>query len=456
MTAAKPASRLILSESRNLRFFSFFLFYIAQGLPMGLAVVALPAWMAANGAADAQVGELVALAYFAWSYKFILAAVIDRFTYLPMGRRRSWLIGAQALMVGAFAGAAALNPDPTDFTTLALVVMLVSTGAAAQDVAVDGLAVDILPEREQGTASGFMFGGQAFGMAAAAAGSGAGLQFLGAQTTFLLFIPVLLIPSIYAVLIRERPGEKRMPWSEGQASPAALGVFVPRYFGRDGQFMITMRSLARGSSLWYILAQSVGRTAGGIAAPMLPILGTSYLMMSTVEYTSTVSSINLVMALVGLVVGSWLTLKLGAKWATVTNIAGLVVLMLFLALGQDFWIHHPVFLGVLVASALLVLLDSICTNPLRMRLSDKRVGATQFTIYNSLANLPVAFGAVLMGQLGGSENLELTLGVSAGLYALAGIAFAVLRMPKTADEPEPVRENNLDDAVSGKVPVKFD
>ena len=35
------------------------------------------------------------------------------------------------------------------------------------------------------------------------------------------------------------------------------------------------------------------------------------------------------------------------------------------------------------------LLFTICTNPLRMRLSDKRVAATQFTLYNSLANIVV-------------------------------------------------------------------
>lgn len=437
MTAASKPSRLILSESRNLRFFSFFLFYFGQGLPVGLTVVAIPAWMAANGAADASVGELVALAYVAWTYKFVLAAVIDRFTYLPMGRRRAWLIGAQALMVGGFVWASVLNPGPTDLGVLAAVVMIVMTGAAAQDVAVDGLAVDLLPPREQGTASGFMFGGQAFGAAAAAAGSGWALQELGAASTFLLFIPVLLIPTIYAVLIKERPGEKRLPWSEGQPSPEALGTFVPRFLGRDGQFMIAVRSLLRGSSLWYILAQTLSRTAGGIATPMMPILGTSYLMMSTAEYTATASTIDLVMALVGLVVGSWLTLKLGAKWATVTDNAGLVVLMLFLALGQEFWMRYPIFLMVLMAWQLLILLQSICSNPLRMQLSDKRVGATQFTIYNSLANLPVALGAWLMGRLGGSDNLALTLGTAAALFALAGLAYAVLRMPKVE---EPVAE----------------
>jgi MFS transporter, PAT family, beta-lactamase induction signal transducer AmpG len=435
LTATTKPGRLVLSESRNLRFFSFFLFYFGQGLPVGLTVVAIPAWMAANGAADASVGELVALAYVAWTYKFVLAAIIDRFTYLPMGRRRAWLIGAQALMVGGFVWASVLNPGPTDIGMLAAVVMIVMTGAAAQDVAVDGLAVDLLPVREQGTASGFMFGGQAFGAASAAAGSGWALQELGAKPTFLLFIPVLLIPTIYAVLIKERPGEKRMPWSEGQTSPEALGVFVPRFFGRDGQFLIAVRSLVRGSSLWYIMAQSLGRTAGGIATPMIPILGTGYLMMSTAEYTSTMSSIDLVMALAGVVVGSWLTLKLGARWATAANVFALALLMLFLAFGEQFWTSHPIFLLVLMFWSLLILLNSICSNPLRMQLSDKRVGATQFTIYNSLANLPVALGAWLMGRLGGSDNLPLTLGTAAALFALAGLAYAVLRMPK-AEEAE--------------------
>lgn len=432
MTKTSPANRLVLSESRNLRLFSFFLFYFGQGLPVGLTVVALPAWMAANGAGDAEVGQLVAWAYVAWTYKFILAAVLDRFTYLPMGRRRVWLIGAQSLMVCGFVGAALIDPAPTDFSLLVAVTMIVMTGAAAQDVAVDGLAVDLLPEREQGTASGFMFGGQAFGTAAAGAASGAGLQFLGAQATFLLFIPVLAVPWIYAILVRERPGEKRLPWSHGQASPLATATFVPRYFGRDGQFMITVRSLLRGASLWYILTQSLTRTAGGIATPMLPILGTSFLTMSTAEYTSTVGTIDLAMAFAGLVAGSWLTLRLGAKWASFADTLALGVLILFLALGQQFWTQRPIFLAVLVLWSLLILLNTICSNPLRMQLSDKRVGATQFTIYNSLSNLPVALGAWIMGKLGGSDNLMLTLGTAGGIFLLGAAGYALLRMPRAA------------------------
>jgi len=448
---------MILTESRSLRYFTFFLFYFGQGLPVGLTVTAIPAWMAANNVSDARVGEMVAWAYFAWTYKFIVAAFMDRFTFLPMGRRRIWLIGAQILMTGGFVGAALLNPGPQDYAILVMVTMLVMTGAATQDVAVDGLAVDILPDQEQGTASSFMFAGQAIGAAMAAAASGAGLQFLGAQATFLLFIPVLLIPTIYAVLIREHGGERMFPWSEGQASPATLAVVTARYLGADGQLMITLRSLVRGSSLWFIAAQSLGRTAGGIVTPMMPILATTYLMMSTAQYTSTISTIDLVMAVIGLGVGSFLTLKLGARWATVTTNSAMCAVVLFLVLAQDFWIRHPVFLGTLICWSLVVLLNSICSNPLRMQLSDKRVGATQFTIYNSLSNLPVALGATLMGKLGGSDNLELTLGVAAGLFAASAVAYGVLRMPQAEQGPDHIESiEDIEELAGGEIPAKFD
>jgi len=458
---------LILSENRNLRLFSFFLLYFAQGVPYGLTVLAVPAWLAANNADDGDVAMIVAWAFFAWTWKFIVAAFMDRYTYLPMGRRRIWLIGSQVLISAALIGAAILSPGVEDIFLLVVVTIMVNTGAASQDVAVDGLAVDLLPEKEQGTASGFMFGGQAFGIATATAAGGYCLQNFDTSTTFLLFIPIMLIPTIYAIVIKERPGEKRLPWSEGKASPVAASVQTEAWiqvekdgspeFWRwkwDGLLPITLRSLFKGASLWFILCQSIGRTAGGIATPLIPILGTQYVLMDTSTYTSTLATIDLVMAFVGLVIGSWLTIKLGAKWATACVLAGLSLLFVYLLIGQATWTQYSFFLGVMVGWSLFNLLNSICSNPIRMQLSDKRVGATQFTIYNSLANLPVGLGATLLPILGGTDHLERVLMVIASMFALAGIGYALLRMPK----PQPLdhEPEHFDEALGGEIPARVD
>ena len=60
MATAAARSGLVLSESRALRLFSFFLFYLGQGLPLGVSQVALPAWLVMNGAPDSAVAAAIA------------------------------------------------------------------------------------------------------------------------------------------------------------------------------------------------------------------------------------------------------------------------------------------------------------------------------------------------------------------------------------------------------------
>lgn len=449
MTTAHQARSLILSESRPLRYFSFFLFYFAQGLPSGLTTVGLAVWVAANGGSSTDVASIAVVAYLPWSWKFLIAFVIDRYSYLPMGRRRVWLILAQILMSAGFITAAVLAPGPQDMDVLLVVTFLVMAGGATQDVAVDGLAVDILPEKEQGTASAFMFGGQATGAAMSGAAAAAGLQYLGSATTFLLYIPVLLIPTIYAILIRERPGEKRFPWSEGQVSPINRERVVENWLAI---FKITILSLIKGPSLVFVVAQSLMRTAAGMTVPLWPLLATGFIGWDETTYGSTTSTVDLVIAGVGIAVGSFVTARFGGRLSTVGICMVHVVMLAFMILGQAYWTVSNTFIAVYAVFALLSLLSSICTNPLRMQLSDKRVSATQFTIYNSISNLPISIGAGLFATLGGTDNLSTTLLVCGSLFAAAGVVFAILRMPPTEDEHAAGLAGVFEDGLEPRIP----
>ncbi|MBX9727339.1 MAG: hypothetical protein K2X31_00365 [Sphingopyxis sp.] len=79
----------ILSENRVYRYVTFFLLYFGQGLPLGVSTIGMTAWMAANGAADVDVALVAATAYLPWSFKFLPAFIMDRYAWLPMGRRRA-------------------------------------------------------------------------------------------------------------------------------------------------------------------------------------------------------------------------------------------------------------------------------------------------------------------------------------------------------------------------------
>jgi len=90
---------LILTESRALRFFSFTVFYLAQGLPFGLVLYALPAFLAERGWEIGAITSFVAVAQLPWSFKLLAGPMMDRFSLLAMGRRRPWVIFSQLALV---------------------------------------------------------------------------------------------------------------------------------------------------------------------------------------------------------------------------------------------------------------------------------------------------------------------------------------------------------------------
>jgi len=66
-------------------------------------------WMAANGESTTSVAAVVGASTLPWTLKLINGFLIDRYTFLPMGRRRAWIIGAQGLIVLILLAGAALS-----------------------------------------------------------------------------------------------------------------------------------------------------------------------------------------------------------------------------------------------------------------------------------------------------------------------------------------------------------
>jgi PAT family beta-lactamase induction signal transducer AmpG len=429
---------MVLTESRPLRLFSFFLLYFGQGLPVGISTIAIPAWLAANGAPDAHVALIAGTAYLPWSFKPIPAFIMDRYAYLPMGRRRLWLILALAMMFAAFAIAAALAPEVEDIVVLWWITFLLGAGAATQDVAVDGLAVDILPERDQGVASSFMFGGQTVGRAAAGAAAGTLLYLYGSQVAFLVFLPVIALITLYAMLLRERPGEKRFPWSAGQAAPENLERHVGDWITLVA---VSFKSLLKRDSLVLVASAICQRTAEGILLPLFPILATGFLLYNEASYAQTISTIDFAMALTAIAIGSFLTLRIGPKWAAILIFLVEAAMCTFIMLGQASWTIGAVFVALLALQSICTTLTSITTNPLRMQLSDPRAAASQFTIYNSISNLPVSFGAAtVFVWLGGTDQLSNLMLAAIGLLLVASAILSFIRVgaPPVIAEPVPM------------------
>ena len=170
--AYREAGRVLpaFSESPGLRFAAFAIMYAAQGLPYGLLSVAVPAYMAEQGLSPAAIGSFIGISLLPWSLKLINGPIMDRWSFLPMGRRRPWVLLAQAGMLVSSA-AMALLADPFDHLGWIMAFgFAINFFTAFQDVAVDGMAIEIIPVHQQARANGFMWGGKTLGIAAAALG----------------------------------------------------------------------------------------------------------------------------------------------------------------------------------------------------------------------------------------------------------------------------------------------
>ena len=314
-------NRWILSESRPLRLSTLFILYVAQGVPLGLFWFAIPAWMAANGARAADVGYVLGLTALPWTLKLVNGFIMDRYTFLAMGRRRIWIIGAQMVMIALLVSCALIGPGVTDISLLGIAGFVVNMATTFQDVAVDGMAVDIMGEEERARASGRMFGGQSIGIAAATALSGFAIARLGPSAAYLLSASFIGAITLYLLLLTERAGERLVPWSAGDVHPRNRAIHVGAWWPI---LKSTVVSMIRPVSLFWLPVLFVRGFHYGMFAAVTPLIGTGNVGWSEVRVTSLVGTAQLVAGILGLTLGGWLGDTLGAKKSTIAMFAALM------------------------------------------------------------------------------------------------------------------------------------
>ena len=123
--------------------------YFAQGLPFGFQSNALPLYLTELGLTMTEVSLARALAI-PWALKMLWAPLVDRYASARLGRRKSWIIPMQLLLAGACVVASLFPLSRETLTPFLICVLMMNLFAATQDIAVDGLAVDLLEPRELG------------------------------------------------------------------------------------------------------------------------------------------------------------------------------------------------------------------------------------------------------------------------------------------------------------------
>jgi MFS transporter, PAT family, beta-lactamase induction signal transducer AmpG len=378
---------IAIGERKTLRLAVMSALYVAQGIPYGLVTVTLAAYLASGGATPGEIGNLTALALLPWSFKWLWAPLVDRFSHSKMGRRRPWIIFAQG---GLITGATIMIFAPADdLVLLGALVFVCNVFASLQDVSVDALAVDLLPEGERGFANGLMYGGSYVGTMFGGAflstlvGDYNLRVALGAQVVALGAI--MMLP----LLLRERSGDSMFS--------LRVRARAPQRAGKPGLLKNLVKAFRRRSPLVAaLLAISVLLGSQSIQT-VLTVLLTQDLGWTQVEYGNMMGGWPLVLGLSGSVGGGWLADRLGHKKmvALATTLLGLLWITFGLASSQ--WRDHTFIYAFACGQELFLGMLSASLFALLMGVSWPAVAASQFTAYMALLNLGRTLGGKLAG-----------------------------------------------------------
>jgi len=141
-----------------------------------------------------------------------------------MGRRRPWVLFGQFGLILSFLSMSLIINPLDNLYLLMILGFVVSFFEVSQDIAVDGMAIDILPVDQQARANGLMWGSKTLGISASVAAGSWIMSNYGYFYAIVSFSFIVSLIIIVPLLLRERPGEKLLPWTRGEASKFAENI----------------------------------------------------------------------------------------------------------------------------------------------------------------------------------------------------------------------------------------
>jgi MFS family permease len=273
--------------------------YCAQGLPSGLLAHSLPVLLRQHGVDLALIGLLKLLAL-PWLLKVLWAPWVDRLASPRFGHHRGWILPLQLGITTVIAALALMDPErlfESHFLLLTGLLLLINLAASTQDIATDGLAVRLLPERWRGLGNSLQVGGYKIGMLVSGSGLLLAMDALGWHLGLALVAGLLVLMTVPIWRFAE---QRELPFQPALAEPAGPGLLLRHYRGLLQQ---------SGMLFWLavLLSFKLGDALGSpMIKPMLVDQGWSNAELGQLTLVSSVAGI------VGAFLGGLLYARIGA------------------------------------------------------------------------------------------------------------------------------------------------
>jgi PAT family beta-lactamase induction signal transducer AmpG len=353
----------------------------SSGLPLYLLFQMVPYWLRTGGVGLAEIG-FFALIQFPYTWKFLWAPIMDRYSLPFLGRRRGWILATQVALLISMAALGALKPTMS-LWSIAYLATAVAFFSASQDIVLDAYRRELLPDVELGLGnsihvqayrlSGLIPGGLAFILA----------DHLPWHSVFIIVALFMMVGIIMTLCIAEAIKEPSPPRTLRDSVIEPFREFIGRSGLRSALFVLAFL-------FFYKLGDNMATALQTAFFHDMGFTGTQIGAIAKIAGTTA--------AIVGGLIGGLIMVKLAinrALWlfgfVQITSILGFAALSVWtnpwmLAFAMAFE-----YLGVGLGTAALTAYIARSTNI--------AFAATQLALFTALASVPRVLASATTGVI---------------------------------------------------------
>jgi len=390
-----------------------FIMGFSCGLPLLLTMGVLQAWMKDEGIDLTLIG-LINLVQIPYTWKFLWAPIMDRYTLPFLGRRRGWLLIAQLALIGSIIGLGFSNPA-NHFWMMVIMAMLVAFFSATQDIIVDAYRREDLSDRELGLGSSLYISGYRLGQMLAAGGGLIMADHIPWSMVYLVMAMFMLIGVIVTIIAPEPIISTETP---GTIKDAVIEPFVEYFKRRDALWMLA-----------FILLYKIGdNMVSGITIPFFLEIG-----FTKTQIGAVVKIFGMWAIVLGALVGGTIMIRLGINRSLwVFGFLQAISSACFAILAQ-IGPSIPALSAVIAFENISMGMGSAAQLAFMASITDKKFTATQYALLSSLAAIPRVIASAPTGYIAKHIGWE-TFFIMCALIAIPGMLLLLKFAPWNSGE----------------------
>jgi MFS family permease len=367
-TTRREITLIDLSIHQRFKYVLFTDLYLPEGIIDTIVPILIPIFLVKEGISVEIATLVAAFGWIPWIIKFAWSGIIDK--YIQHGRKKFVIIGSSIAIISFFI-LAFINPV-TSIIPFTLFLFISQIGQSFHDSAADAWAIDISKTEERGKINGAMITGHTIGASSSAILLSLLAENYGFNRIFIMAGIIVLLTLIIPLIIKESRKKRKLE----KVAPLIIKGFKNR------------------TNLLVALFAPITAISTGIFMFAAPLYAVNVINLSESQI-GLIAGAASPFVIFGGIVGGALSDRWGRKKTYyIFAISSIITILSLIFTRVLFILLIPYYISIFLQTS-----RGSAARAMYMDVTNPRIGATQYSVYNSLSSTGVIVSGMFAGTL---------------------------------------------------------